>query len=117
MSLSVVTLEAAEAEYGFPSTHVLFVAAQVGLFISVCNHLSGLSLTHTLMYMVVVGLHYIWTYYSQAQSAFADIDAQANTRFIIYLFCIGTVLVASTFFGRVYYGVHSFVDVIGGTIL
>ncbi len=112
-----MTLEAAEAEYGFPSTHNLLVAAQAGLFSSICSHLSGLSLAHTLMYMAVVGLHYIWTHYSQAQSEFADIDAQANTYFIISLFCIGTVLVASTFFGRVYYGVHSFVDVIGGMIL
>ena len=35
------------------------------------------------------------------------------------LFAIGVaiVFIASTFFGRVYYGVHSFIDTIGGLVL
>ena len=36
---------------------------------------------------------------------------------LLFALCVASLLIASTFFGRVYYGVHTFIDTIGGFML
>ena len=36
---------------------------------------------------------------------------------MVFALTIAAVLIMSTFFGRVYYGVHTFIDTIGGFIM
>ena len=50
-------------------------------------------------------------------STYMEDYAGKNQYPIFFAIFIATLLIASTFFGRVYYGVHSFVDTCAGLVL
>ena len=60
-------------------------------------------------------VYYMWTHHTRPDSDISATPYDDTT--LIASLCFGATLIAATFFGRVYYGVHSFPDVIGGVFM
>ena len=88
------------AEYGFPSTHVMAVTAEAG-------SPSFIAIKFDKIYRAAMVVYYTYIQDYAGKNEYP-------LGFAI-LCCIP--IIAATFFGRVYYGAHTFVDVIGGVVL